>query len=393
MNILHVRLSGGVSKGLIGGGPQHFNQFLNNLSLYNGVSITILTNDWDESIFSANIKRIGVRGLDKIKQDPISLFLKLNFSFINIWKNLKFISEDNNFKDISVILSESPFLVDILTTIYLNRKYKVPVIVYFFHLTPPPWIYPSRRGFGKVTVKWLNETISLVLVKLFGLHMSLGNKRILSTTHWKIAGEVLQNECYLNWADFKISYKYTNDKIFEGCFVGRIQESKGVDDLLYLWKKVKIVNPKAKMILVGNVDTKFGARIVSKVVKFGLSDNVILTGFIDEKKKVSILRSSKLFIFPSYEEGWSLSVMEAVRYGCVPVVYDLPAYDYLGKKAAKVKLGDRDQLVNVVLNLLQKDESSLANINYIILNEIKKYDMNRVTKYQLDFFRRIAEKR
>ncbi|EQD71146.1 glycosyl transferase group 1, partial [mine drainage metagenome] len=71
-------------------------------------------------------------------------------------------------------------------------------------------------------------------------------------------------------------------------------------------------------------------RFRSAVAKEGLTGAITLFGHLSEEAKQDLLSASKLFVFPSYEEGWSLAVMEAAAYGCVPVVYDLPAYDYLG---------------------------------------------------------------
>ena len=43
------------------------------------------------------------------------------------------------------------------------------------------------------------------------------------------------------------------------------------------------------------------------------------------------MKSSKLFIFPSYEEGWGISITEAMACGLAVVCYDLKAYDVFGK--------------------------------------------------------------
>lgn len=391
MHIIHVRLSGGISKGALSGGPLHFNRLLESFSLQERVRISVITNDKDESVFPTFIKRIGIVGLSAISNDPFGLLLKLNFSFFRIRKQIFQLAKDESLETCSLILSESPFLIDLLATIYLSREYKVPAIVYFHHLTPPPWVYPGRRGFAKAIFKWLIETLSLTLVKIFNLQISLDNKRFLDLTRWKFESEILTHDGFLDWnstSDNDKLNKHDNME-YDACFTGRIQESKGVEDLIYVWKKVVSVHDDAKLVIMGNSSTKFGLSIKEKVQKLNLEKNILFTGFVDEERKRSILGSSKLFIFPSYEEGWSLSVMEAVKYGCVPVVYDIPAYDYLGEQATRVKLGDRDGMAKEVLGLLQKDKSSLADINSIVLKEIKKYDIHLVTAHQLAFFKRL----
>ena len=242
MHIIHVRLSGGISKGALGGGPLHFNRLLESFSLQEGVKISVITNDKDESFFPTFIRRIGIVGLSAISNDPFGLLLKLNFSFFKIRKQIFQLAKNESLDTCSLILSESPSLIDLFTTIYLSRKFKIPVIVYFHHLTPPPWVYPRRRGFAKAIFKWVNETISLTLVKIFNMQLSLDNKRFLDLTKWNFTSEILTDEEFLDWSSAS-----NNDNLnkrdnyeYDACFTGRIQESKGVEDLIYVWKKGSI---------------------------------------------------------------------------------------------------------------------------------------------------------
>jgi glycosyltransferase involved in cell wall biosynthesis len=84
-----------------------------------------------------------------------------------------------------------------------------------------------------------------------------------------------------------------------------------------------------------------------------------LAGYVDEATKFDILSRSKLFVFPSVEEGWGIAVAEALAVGTPVVAYDLPVYrSVFGEQLHPVPLKDVGNLVHVVERLLNKYETS-----------------------------------
>ena len=84
-----------------------------------------------------------------------------------------------------------------------------------------------------------------------------------------------------------------------------------------------------KIILAGKGKGKYINKINKMIERFKLSENITLSGYVSEDKKFELLRRSRIFLFLSYEEGWSISVMEAASVGTPIVAYSLPAYYYL----------------------------------------------------------------
>ena len=74
--------------------------------------------------------------------------------------------------------------------------------------------------------------------------------------------------------------------------------------------------PSYRFIHVGKVKDKGALR---KVQKFS-RDNVEIRGYLSDSKLVEIFECSELYIQPSLHEGFGLSVLEAMQYGCVPIV-------------------------------------------------------------------------
>jgi glycosyltransferase involved in cell wall biosynthesis len=69
--------------------------------------------------------------------------------------------------------------------------------------------------------------------------------------------------------------------------------------------------------------------------------NIELAGFVSEAEKFSLLKKSKYFFFPSYEEGWGIALAEALYCECRCICYELPHYrSIFGDFPVYAKLGD-----------------------------------------------------
>ena len=91
-----------------------------------------------------------------------------------------------------------------------------------------------------------------------------------------------------------INYKYI-------IYIGRIDEGKGILDLINYFKSWKINNnSEVKLILAGIGMNKYNSEI-----------DIIFTGFINEKEKQFLIQNSILVINPSPMESFSIVVMEA----------------------------------------------------------------------------------
>lgn len=106
------------------------------------------------------------------------------------------------------------------------------------------------------------------------------------------------------------------DRDIDILFVARFIELKGPDRVLEVVRRLKQTIPDVKAVFVGT-----GAmvpEIKAKIKEYGLEPNVSLPGYVPEV--ANYFRRSKLILMPSRTEGLSLSMIEAMSCGCVPVV-------------------------------------------------------------------------
>jgi glycosyltransferase involved in cell wall biosynthesis len=216
---------------------------------------------------------------------------------------------------------------------------------------------------------------------------SLDNPETMSLTGWQFESGTMPDLDFL--PPLESSPAAYSTRSLDACCITRLVENKGVLDLLRAWKLVTKALPHARLVIAGAfMRERFQVKTWELLRSLGLQDRVSLLDFISDSEKHNLLAQSRLFVFPSYEEGWSLSVMEAARFGTVPVVYDLPAYDYLGPEAIRVPVGNIPELAEAVLRALQNDEGlrrraeSLTSVTgRYRLSEIATSQLTRIEQY------------
>jgi glycosyltransferase involved in cell wall biosynthesis len=83
------------------------------------------------------------------------------------------------------------------------------------------------------------------------------------------------------------------------------------------------------------------------------------TGYVPDHRFFRILEAADVFVLPSCYEGHPISVLEAMAYGCVPVVSNISQSREIvktGRNGVTYPLGDLESLTEALLNLASDDE-------------------------------------
>ena len=102
-------------------------------------------------------------------------------------------------------------------------------------------------------------------------------------------------------------------------FLGRIHAKKGLDLLVRAWKEMASGHPEAVMVLAGPDFEGSRARLTALIEAEGLGAQVLFTGMLRGELKWSALAAATCFVLPSFSEGLSVSVLEAMGVG-LPVI-------------------------------------------------------------------------
>ena len=102
-------------------------------------------------------------------------------------------------------------------------------------------------------------------------------------------------------------------------FLGRLHPKKGLDILIESWSALAGQWPDAHLVLAGPDCEGTRALLDRKIQELGLTADITFTGMLSGELKWSALAASECFLLPSYSEGLSISVLEAMGAG-IPVI-------------------------------------------------------------------------
>ncbi len=102
-------------------------------------------------------------------------------------------------------------------------------------------------------------------------------------------------------------------------YLGRLHFKKGVDILIEAWAELAGRFPEAVLVMAGPDCEGTRVSLELSIVQRGLSGRVVFTGMLAPAMKWSALANAHCFTLPSYSEGLSVAVLEALGMG-VPVI-------------------------------------------------------------------------
>lgn len=99
-------------------------------------------------------------------------------------------------------------------------------------------------------------------------------------------------------------------------FSGTLYEGKGYKDLIRAFSKVAVAHKGWSLVLAGNGEVKQARELSNQL---GISDQVLLLGWVNGENKDKAFKQAAVFCLPSYAEGFPMAVLDAWAYG-LPVV-------------------------------------------------------------------------
>ncbi|MDZ4199072.1 MAG: glycosyltransferase [Kiritimatiellia bacterium] len=158
-------------------------------------------------------------------------------------------------------------------------------------------------------------------------------------------------------------------------FVGRLVPSKGIFDLL------DAIGPLDVTVgYIGNGEER--ARLEKEVQTRGLGPRVTVYGSLPEDQLYGLLRGCRLFVLPSYEEGYGIAIAEAIAAGKPVLAYELPHYTEVFNGAIlSVPPGDVRQLSRAIDEILRGTtdlQPYLARYSKIILMDATSAAQNEL---------------
>ena len=210
----------------------------------------------------------------------------------------------------------------------LKKKYKMKLITCCYDLIPV--IYP-QYCLGRLSGLMQSYFLELADASECILCISKCSQRDLLNRLDLMGGNIPRTEVFRLGCDIKDDIKETAKNslglIAEDfiLFVSTIERRKNHEVLYKAYHKILFNNPGAKLpklVFVGMQG--WGVSDLLSDISFdpATKDHIIIAGRVDDEYLNWLYKNCKFVCFPSYYEGWGLSVGEALNYGKVVLASD-----------------------------------------------------------------------
>ena len=183
-----------------------------------------------------------------------------------------------------------------------------------------------------------------------------------------------------------------------GCYflyAGRIEETKGIEDLLYAYSEASV---KSDLLVAGRfLDISYETKIYGLTKKLGLEDKVHYLG--NREDILALMSNAKALVVSSHFEGYGRPMAEAMAQKCLVIGRNTAGtkeqFDN-GKKYTGDDIGFRFSSTSELAEIMQKvenmSEEKLNDIRERAYKTIKHYYSNDISAEQvLNFYQSILK--
>lgn len=243
----------------------------------------------------------------QISNPPPNFFIRLILAIIRLWKFIFNIALNKPHKAL-IFCSDGGSAIEKGLMLVICRLFNVKSLIF-----PRAGNLINQSNsyiLFRVLIKHLFSYSDVVLCQgptwynFFVQGLKVDKSKVFIVNNWTASKELLQIG-----KNRTINYHTNYIKIL---YIGWLEKEKGINELfesfLSLEKKYKI---KIKFIGDGTLKRKIEELSLYKKIR----ENVIVTGWLSDKEIISHLKSSDIFILPSWYEGMPNSLIEALASG------------------------------------------------------------------------------
>lgn len=321
---------------------------------------------------------IGNNILEKTISKPLPFFALILF-----WtRTMECLINIKKFKT-DVLYLTGDFFCNTIPAFFIKNKYpKTKFVVCIHHINENPFKRKSNFLFANIFSFSLQQLSFFIIKKkadmIFTVNFQV--KNYLEKHNFRQKIFVTGNG--LDIHEIKNELKKLNvtpeNRI---CFFGRVSPTKGIFDLPEILSLLIPKHPDIHLDIIGIITPKISSILKKKFEQKNCQGHFTIHNFIKQKKDIyeKILKS-KVSVFPSYEEGWGISLFESIMCQRPVVAYNLPVYKELfNNKLYTVPIGNIFKMSSQI-SYFFKNYQNKKTLEYVqnCFQIAQKYDWENV---------------
>ena len=172
-------------------------------------------------------------------------------------------------------------------------------------------------------------------------------------------------------------------------FIGRLNIKKGLDILLPAFQKFAQENTKTFLVLAGP-DDGYEAETRKFIEKNKLEKRILLAGMITGNEKLAAFADADIFVLPSYSEGFSIAVLEAMAAQIPCLVSEKVGFaDEIFKNEAGKIIDLNSESIYEGIKTMIGDENYCKPLKINALTMLRQqYDINKIAQKLLNEYQK-----
>lgn len=291
-----------------------------------------------------------------------------------------------------IVYSTTEHSYDVIPAWKMKEKTKGIVWAAVIH-----WVAPWRRKGTTLlnsTLFFLNQRLGLHYIKNWAdIVLAVSSNTVEQVRRIGIRNNVFPVTAGADIEAIRNVASQVRNKKYDAIFMKRFTGTKGVFDMVEIWKEVTKIKPEAKLGMVGLGTRDVMNRLHKMVENYSMKYNISFLGPIYEfETKISVLASGEMLVLPSYEENWAIVIGEAMAAGVPVLCYDLPEIRPIwGGNVAWVPKGDKKKFADKTLELLDNDHAR-NKLSESGMRFIRNYDWHEIAQKEMSIITSLAEK-
>jgi glycosyltransferase involved in cell wall biosynthesis len=176
-------------------------------------------------------------------------------------------------------------------------------------------------------------------------------------------------------------------------YLGTLKPSKNIEGLIAAFQSVitnyQLPVNNLKLVIAGKKGWMFDT-IYKKAKDLGLSDKIVYTDFIPEEDKAGLIAGAKVFVLPSFWEGFGLDALNTMASG-VPVVASnvgsLP--EVVGEAGIMVDPNSIDSIAEGIASVLSATKLEYNSIVEKGFSQVSKFTWEETAKKTLEIIENV----
>lgn len=166
--------------------------------------------------------------------------------------------------------------------------------------------------------------------------------------------------------------------------VSTISPRKNIDGLI---KAFNLIKDEIKLYLViAGIDGWMYEEVHKVASKLNLENRVIFTGGVNDEELKLLYKNTKLFVYPSFYEGFGLPPLEAMSFGIACIVSNITSIpEVVGDAAVLVNPYDITEVAGAIKKVIV-DKDANNSLSGKGLNRVKKFSWEECAKNTVEIY-------